>query len=380
VKKFLALSKSEFLRHIRNPVLLVAMVSIPLVIALFGTYFMPANSLRYLKLAFYNEDRSFLGNFLINFVSSFLKWENIYRFNSLKDFNDSLKNGEVDAGIIIPKGFASSILFKKPSRIIYVPGLDDPQLSIALYQTLSSILNELGASPLFTDPTLIKSVKPEPSIKPPKLVMKLPNGKDPNLDSLLFPGIAVASAILIAMVGVAGSIGEDREEGVIDGIFSSPVALSNYMFSKFVVHVTLGVMEALGIFTIPLLLGIRYPGNFGKMFLFTILSICMAVSLGLLFSAPVNSRRASVFISGGVGAVFILTSGAFIPLSALPDVIKRILVYFPMTQAVRVVQRLSIVDYPIKSLISFLTYMLLFSTITFSVTLVLFALVKRYQQ
>ncbi|RLG30536.1 hypothetical protein DRN97_10430, partial [Methanosarcinales archaeon] len=119
MKRFSAVFKAELLRHIRSPLLLAIMIAVPFVIALLGVYFVPGNELRFLRLAFYNEDNSYLGRYLVNFVSSFLRWENILKFDNAHDFYKSLEDGKADAGIIIPKGFAAKILFKQPSEVVF---------------------------------------------------------------------------------------------------------------------------------------------------------------------------------------------------------------------------------------------------------------------
>ncbi|HCZ06759.1 MAG: type transport system permease protein [Thermotogota bacterium] len=383
MKRFLAVVKVELLRHIRSPFLLSLMIAVPIAIAVLGIYFTPGSELRFLKLAFYNEDNSYLGRYLVDFVSSFLRWENVLKFDNLDSFYDSLESGEADAGIIVPKGFAAKILFKQPSEIVFVAGLDDPQLSVALYQTLNSVLNELGASPLFTEPELLKSVEPDPTIKPPELKLVIPSdnnndGKTPDLKDLVFPGIAIASAVLISLISIAGSFGEDREEGGLDGVLVSPISPWVYALGKYSAHVFLGMVEVVAIFTFAAILGVQYSGNLFKMLFFSFLVVCMTVSIGMILSIMFRSRRSSVFMATSVGAVLLLGSGAFVPLSALPDKLREILGFFPLTLAVKVVKQLALVDMNFRNLMTPLIFMTLSTLALLLASFVAFHVVSRY--
>jgi|GEM_PF-2296748 len=382
MKRFSAVFKAELLRHIRSPLLLAVMIAVPFVIALLGVYFVPGSELRFLKLAFYNEDNSYLGRYLVNFVSSFLRWENILKFDNAQDFYKSLEDGKADAGIIVPKGFAAKILFKQPNEIVFVAGLEDPQLSVALYQTLNSVLNELGASPLFTEPELVKSIEADPTIKPPKLKLIIPsdsnNGNAPSLKDLVFPGIAIASAVLISLIGIAGSFGEDREEGGLDGVLVAPIPLWVYAVAKYAAHVFLGMLEAIAIFAFATALGVRYSGNFSKMLFFSFLAVCMSVSMGMVLSVMLKSRRSSVFMATSVGAILLLGSGAFIPLSALPERMREILNFFPLTLAVKVVKQLALVDMSMSRLSMPLVYMTTSTVLLLLASFLAFHIVSRH--
>lgn len=381
MKRFFAVFKTELLRHIRSPLLLAIMVAVPFVIALLGVYFAPGNELRFLKLAFYNEDDSYLGRYLVNFVSSFLRWENVLKFDNAHDFYKSLEDGKADAGIIIPKGFAARILFKQPSELVFVAGLEDPQLSVALYQAFNSVLDELSASPFFTKPELLKNVEADPSIKPPELKLVIPssssNGNARSLKDLFFPGIAIASAVLVSLVGIAGSFGEDREEGGLDGVLVAPIPLWIYAAAKYTAHVFLGMLEAIAIFLFATTLGVRYSGNCPKMLFFSFLAVCMSVSMGMLLSVMLKSRRSSVFMATSAGIVLLLGSGAFIPLSALPERMREILNFFPLTLAVKLVKRLALVNISMSRLLMPLVHMTIFTVLLLFASFLAFHIMSR---
>ncbi len=151
---------------------------------------------------------------------------------------------------------------------------------------------------------------------------------------VMAPGLYAYACIFIIMI-VAQSFSDDREQGMLERINSTPTSSSEFIGSHIVSNTILSLLQVIIVIISSLLLGFRpVSGALGFLsaFIFiTFLSIC-SVGLGLITASIAKSPGAAT----GLSFIFILPMmffGTFLPITPRTEIIARFLPSYYVTDA-----------------------------------------------
>jgi ABC-2 type transport system permease protein len=161
---------------------------------------------------------------------------------------------------------------------------------------------------------------------------KLP-GTDFSLGAATVPSVLGASIVFTGMLGMAGVLAVEREDGTLLRAKATPNGMIGYLVGK-VVSISIGTVIGMVLVLIPSLFlfdGIA-PGGWTSW-----LGLLWVLALGLLATMPIgaifgslttNSRSIGLIMlpTMGIGAI----SGIFYPITALPEWLQGIGQVFPM--------------------------------------------------
>jgi ABC-2 type transport system permease protein len=161
---------------------------------------------------------------------------------------------------------------------------------------------------------------------------KLP-GTDFSLGAATVPSVLGASVMFSGMVGMAGVLAVEREDGTLLRAKATPNGMVSYLIGK-VVSISVGAVIGMLLVLIPCLFlfdGIASGGVSSWLTLVWVLVIGLfaTMPIGAIFGSLASSARSVGLImlpTMGLGAI----SGIFYPITALPEWLQGIAQVFPM--------------------------------------------------
>ena len=148
------------------------------------------------------------------------------------------------------------------------------------------------------------------------------------------PGL-ISYAIIFIIMTVAMSFAEDRDQGLLKRINTTPTTSSEFMGSHIISNMIISLVQVALVFGIALLIGFNPTGNAGS-YILAIIVIALfslsSVGLGLITATIAKNPGAAT----GISFIFILPQmffGTFIPLNTNTQVIAMALPSFHATEA-----------------------------------------------
>ena len=151
-------------------------------------------------------------------------------------------------------------------------------------------------------------------------------------------------AMIVAIVGLTAvpiNSAIRREAGVLRRFSATPLRPLTYFLTDVLVPF---VMTVLGILLLVLVgmvvFGVRFEGNLFSLLGGIILGACAFFSLGYALVGLIPNSRAVVVIGNVVLYPLMIFSGAMVPLEVMPDTVRAISRYLPLTHLVALLRGL----------------------------------------
>ena len=148
------------------------------------------------------------------------------------------------------------------------------------------------------------------------------------------PGL-ISYAIIFIIMTISMSFAEDRDQGLLKRINTTPTTSSEFMGSHIISNMIISLVQVALVFGIALLIGFNPTGNAGS-YILAIIVIALfslsSVGLGLITATIAKNPGAAT----GTSFIFILPQmffGTFIPLNTNTQVIAMALPSFHATEA-----------------------------------------------
>ncbi len=145
----------------------------------------------------------------------------------------------------------------------------------------------------------------------------------------------ISYAIIFLIMTVAMSFAEDREQGLLKRINTTPTTSTEFMGSHIISNMMIALVQVALVFGIALLFGFNPTGNAGS-YILSIITIALfslsSVGLGLITATIAKNPGAAT----GISFLFIMPQmffGTFIPLNTTTEVIAVALPSFHATEA-----------------------------------------------
>jgi len=254
-------------------------------------------------------------------------------------FNESLKeieNDKADLILEIPKKFESNLFrygFEK--LFIAVNAINGIKASLGGAYLSSIIAN-------YNDKITSEMTNYSKGTEFKKIEVTAQNWYNPYLNYKIFmvPGILV---ILVTMVGayMCGlNIVKEKEIGTIEQINVSPIKKHHYILGKLIPFWVIGIVVfSIGFFIISCLIyGIIPIGNLFLLYAYLALFLAAILGFGLLISTYSETQQQAMSISFFFMMIFILMSGLFTSIDAMPSWAQKIAFANPVTYFIEVMR------------------------------------------
>jgi len=251
----------------------------------------------------------------------------------------ALEKGDRDLVLIVPQKFSEQIMAAPQNIDLKVPANWVPPISQSSKPlNLELYYNEGKASNVQVGQTILTQVFDKYSdmiTNTPDLFVldKKPiSSRNLSYVDFLLPGIVAMGIMQMGIIGVAAGIVTWRERGILRRLLATPVHPATIIFSQIVTRLTISIMQSATIITLGVaVFHVHIIGSFLNVFILTILGGTIFLSIGLALSGFGKTHNTVMALSNVVMMPMMFLSGVFFPRDALPDLLKSITQYMPLT-------------------------------------------------
>ncbi|AAD36176.1 ABC transporter permease [Thermotoga maritima MSB8] len=330
----------ELKRILKKRSSLMMIIAAPVLVVLISLLFMQGYNLQTMKLGIYNEDNSIWSSLVMRFIGTILRQENIVKVD--QNYEKLLKEGKLNAVIVIPKGFAAKLYSKQPTQMIFIPSPIDLHLAAAIYNVLDSVLADFQGSAFF-DPKVLRYIFTESDYPVPRLKLK---DSELRFSDLISPFVVFFTAILITVSLASVSTFLDREKNLHEMFLVYNLPAWKYACGKILAYTIIGASVSFIAYSLTVIL----TGDSLDFFITSVLILLNALlhtSVGFLVSSISPDKSLANILGVSVIGISLFSSGFAIPISNLPDIFRRIAMSTPVFRtmyALRVYQLEHTVD------------------------------------
>jgi ABC-2 type transport system permease protein len=282
----------------------------------------------------------------------------------------------LSGAIVIPSGFSSGLIKDhKQQKITVITDQSNPQISSILSSMLEQVFDKVGKQ--MSTLVISNTMKPQldktslTALVTPMVVETkgLVPGK-PNYFQFVAPGIIAMVTMMAVMMGLAGSIAREKEQGTLDGLLVAPVSRFSIIMGKTGAQTVRGLMQGtIVLFLAMVFFHVKIYGNFLIMLLVIILGIFSFVGLGILVSAAVEEQETAMTIMMTVTFPMLFLSGAFFPLQQMPGFMQAISKCVPLTYEVEALRQVVVLGAGLGEVMRPLLILLGFGVVTLAISI-----------
>lgn len=256
-----------------------------------------------------------------------------------------LDDGDIGAVVVVPKGFERSLADPRPEAlgVMTHPGA---AVSEGVARAVASgIAARVNAARLATASLLRAGQQaPDPQdlldIDLPVSLDQRSAGEQLSAISTVAPGMGLLFLFFTVAV-VARSLLEERRLRVLDRILAAPVTIRAILLGKAAGVVVLGVASLMTLWlATSVLLGSGWGDPLAVAVLIVVASIAVAGIAGVVAGLARNEQSADL-LATMTAFVFGILGGSMVPLSELPDGLRRVSLFTPNGWAMRAFAELS---------------------------------------
>ncbi|MBA0884991.1 ABC transporter permease [Flavobacterium undicola] len=336
MKTILFIIQKEFRQIFRNKAMLPILFVLPFVQLLILSN-AASFEVKNIRFSYIDQDHSKASRELISKFESSNYFNIIENFSSKKEANLQMQKGKVDVILEIPNHFERNILTdKKTSLSVSINAIDGAAAGIEnvyINQIIGSY-NQKIRSQLYqyNDASFIQ----------PQSIISIPSfwyNNTLNYKTLMVPGILVLLVTMLSLFLSAMNIVREKEIGTLEQINVTPIKKHQFIIGKLfpfwvlgLVILTVGLIIAKLVFSIPML------GSVGLIYFFTSVYLFVILGIGLLVSNYTETQQQAMFIAWFFTVIFILMSGLFTPIESMPNWAQQITLFNPIRYFVEIIR------------------------------------------
>lgn len=145
------------------------------------------------------------------------------------------------------------------------------------------------------------------------------------------PTLVGAALFFSCLGGSVSTVVAEREQQTLKRLFLSPLNGLSYFLGIFLAHSTIGIGQALLVYTVSAFWGAKFQGSEWLACLIILLSIAAYVGVGFILGTQLARRTDDVnTLVASFGIPLLLLGGAFIPVEFFPSVLLNLAEYNPI--------------------------------------------------
>ena len=326
------LIRKEFIQIFRNKFISKAIFAVPLLQMLI---LVPAITfeLKNANIVVIDMDNSVESRSLINKFEGSTFFRITGQAFSEKAANDLMLTGKCDAILQIPSGFGKSIGLSVPTKIEVSVDAINASSARLVWAYVNGVIRDFDAK-LIVKNTANSQFATLPIIN---LTGRNWYNEELNYKFYMLPGIL---AVLITAIGfiLAGlNMVREKESGTIEQMNVTPVRKYQFIISKMVPFLIIGLVDmALGLFIGKLAFGIPFEGSILLMFSCAAIFLIAVLGLALFISTFSGTQQQFMFTAFFFMIIFILMSGVFTPFESMPQWAKDFNIINPVAYLMRI--------------------------------------------
>ncbi|HKH04360.1 MAG TPA: ABC transporter permease [Acidimicrobiales bacterium] len=247
-------------------------------------------------------------------------------------------DGDVDAAIVVPSGFAAS-LAGTPAPLDVLTSSDAVIAGEVAQSVAGGFAARVDAGRLAAAATVLRgadapSVDELAAIELPVTVDQRGTGDSVSPAAYFAPAMGLLF-LFFAIGGIARSLLRERRTGVLDRMRVAPVTTTDILVGKAIFTFTAGLLGLLVIWAAThVALGADWGAPLGVVALIVAATLAITGIAGLI-AAVAPTEQAADGLATGLALLFALVGGSFVPVEDLPDVFGALSLFSPNGLALR---------------------------------------------
>jgi ABC-2 type transport system permease protein len=312
------LLRKEFLQIFRDRMIVRILFLVPiaqlLVLANAATFEVTSA-----RLYVVDRDHSSFSRGLVTRLAASGRFVPVGQSASMPRADAAMLDRSVDAILVVPANFERDLMRSHSAPVQLILNAEDGAAA-AVTQSYASQIIATWAREIMAETRLVVAganrVDPVPMIE-----VRRRGWYNPRLEyrDYMVPGILVVLVTVIGTLLTAMNIVREKETGTLDQLNVTPVSRSVFVAAKLIPLWSLAlVVLGVGILIGWAVLGVPIRGNLLLVFGAAALYLIGALGIGLWVSAVVETQQQALFVSYAILMVYLLMSGLFTPVSAMP--------------------------------------------------------------
>ncbi len=243
-------------------------------------------------------------------------------------------DGEIGFALVIPEGFGETAAANPPAQVSLIYDDTRPFGSFVIGFVESSI----GRANLE-----MLAVQPPIALSPERVSRQHFSRVD-----LVMPGLAVWGVMSFSVMGLATALTTYREKRILVRIQATPLRVSYFFATKVITYLILALFQiailmSAGVFVF----GATLQGDLLHIGAIVIFANLVFLCLGFIVAAHSRTTAAASGLGNVIVLPLFLLSGVFFPTNVLPDVVRNIVEFLPLSPALVAMRGISLEARPI---------------------------------
>lgn len=257
------------------------------------------------------------------------------------DAKNALKNGKIEAAIIIPESFRALGANSAPSETIEFTVYYD-KANLIEYELVRSALNQfvnelnlhvMGAPKLF-------------ALKEESL-----EARNVKYMDFLLPGIMGMGLMFNGIILIAVDMTRYREQQILKRIRGTPLPPRTFIISQVLAYLVLVFLQASLILLVGTsLFGATIHGNLPTLYALTLVGTLIFLNLGFIVAGLSRTASGASGLAQVIAMPMMFLSGTFFSTDNLPTAVQSMVQFLPLTPLMKALRSVAINDTPLASL------------------------------
>ena len=160
--------------------------------------------------------------------------------------------------------------------------------------------------------------------------------------NFVVPGLLAMTAMEFAVAWTSATYARFKETKVLRRLDATPIPKSAFIVGQVAARTLVATAQAIAVLAVAILLGADFAGSPALLLMLTVLAAMTFMSLGFAIAARSSGVESASVMSGMIVLPVVFLSGAFFPLSGLPDWLERVVGVLPMAPLLEAMRTVAI--------------------------------------
>ena len=331
IKRIIAIIKKEFAQIRRDKRTIAIIILMPIMeLLLFG--YAASTSVDHIPTVILNNDIGIESRELMDNLTNSQYFDLNYNAVNMAEVQKCVDEGYAKAGFVIPPEYSDDIKNGKTGKIQLIVDGTDPTTAQTILSSANGVIQSMSVQ-------IIQETLGTPMPQPLELRSRV--WYNPDMSSIRFniPGLIGVILQTVTLMLTSFSIVRERERGTMEQLIVTPITNMELMIGKIIPYVIIGFVDivlalALSVFWFR----VPIAGSIPLLLLFSIVFLFGALGVGLLISIISKSQLQAMQLSMFMIMPNLLLSGYMFPRAAMPDLIRGISNFLPLTYFINVLR------------------------------------------
>jgi len=330
LRRVWAVVQKEFIQTLRDRRTLMIQLSFPIIqLFLFG-YAISMN-VEHIPTAAADQSLDSASRAYLDALAASGYFDVVTYVSDQAEVTQAIDEGRVQAGVVIPPGFAARVARGEAEVLLLVDG-SDIFTSQSAYNAATTIAEAHATSVLMIRLERAGWVTGGQGFLPLEARVRILY--NPNLEDLwyLIPGMTAMILQVQSITLTAMAVVREREVGTIEQLLVTPIRSGELLLGKVMPNMLIALVNLLTIVGLGVFwFGVPFQGNFWLFLWLAFLYVFSGLGLGLLVSTVASSQRQAQQMIGMFTLVGTVLGGFIFPRYTMPLPIRLVGNLFPLT-------------------------------------------------